>query len=163
MFEIKLENTQSEYRLLVFSWEIQHATVKKMRQKKKIVREIQTSRLINTACSLMLTFQAQTFIFASNISCQLHLGRSHFLSSPPSSNLVSSLLLILSISSFISSCSSLLSSVLLPSFFCLLHFLSSIFSSLPFTISPVSSGSVFRLRRCQQADTLSPPAVAEPT
>lgn len=54
------------------------------------MREIQTSRLINTACSLMLTFQAQTFIFASNISCQLHLGRSHFLSSPPSSNLVSS-------------------------------------------------------------------------
>ena len=131
MFEIKLENTQSEYRLLVFSWEIQHVTVKKMRQKKKIVREIQTSRLINTACSLMLTFQAQTFIFPSNISCQLHLGRSHFLSSPPSSNLVSSssnplhlfIYLILLLSPFLSSPPLFL----LPSAFPLLYFFLSTF------------------------------------
>lgn len=46
--------------------------------------------------NLMVTFQAQTFIFAGNISCQLHLGQSNFLSpllcpSLLSSNPISSL------------------------------------------------------------------------
>lgn len=46
-----------------------------MRRKKKIVEEIEMSRLINIAIwNLMVTFQAQTFTFASNISCQLNLG-----------------------------------------------------------------------------------------
>lgn len=126
--------------------------------------EIQTSRLINATCSRepngTVTFQAQTFIFASNISCQLHVGRSNFLSFPLSPNLLSSnpIWSFLSLSSFISSHLLLFPSLHSPSLTpCISSLLFFFLSTPPFTISPVSSGTALEMRAVSEQIHFLPP------
>lgn len=112
--------------------------------------------------NLTVTFEAQTFIFASNISCQLHLGKSNFLSSLlPFLAPLPFLQFHLCFPNFPHSlhyshhtCSTFLFT--LRSRSQLSPFLPLIPPMLPFTISPVSSSSAWP-ECCQHADTLSFP------